>query len=147
MKRCAGGSSRRDQARRSLRFRTLVREIRSLFRRPFVTPRRSNARQCSDSAVKRTLREVAFGFNNRHWSFVTKQRRRLPAARGQRSNNQNANIAIDPGRIEQNFIIAAPYSHVDGRLTELQVAQDDLIQKCRQARIAQPDFAIERIEL
>jgi hypothetical protein len=46
-----------------------------------------------------------------------------------RSNNRNANIAIGPGRIEQNCIIAAPHSHIDTRLTELQVAQDDLIQK------------------
>jgi hypothetical protein len=30
-------------------------------------------------------------------------------------------------------------------LTKLQVAQYDLIQKRRQARIAQPDFAIERV--
>ena len=63
-----------------------------------------------------------------------------------RSNKRNANIAIGPGRIEQNCIIAAPHSHIDARLTELQVAQDDLIQKRRQARIAQPDFTIERIE-
>jgi hypothetical protein len=31
-------------------------------------------------------------------------------------------------------------------LTELQIVQNDLIQKRRQARIAQPDFIVERIE-
>ena len=45
-----------------------------------MTPRRSNIRQCSKSAVRRTLREVPFGPNNRQRSFVTKQRPRLPAA-------------------------------------------------------------------
>jgi hypothetical protein len=30
--------------------------------------------------------------------------------------------------------------------TELQIVQNDLIQKRRQARIAQPDFIVERIE-
>jgi hypothetical protein len=44
------------------------------------------------------------------------------SGRGHRSNNRNANIAIGPKRIEQNRIIAAQHSHVDGRLTELQVA-------------------------
>jgi hypothetical protein len=40
-----------------------------------------------------------------------------------RPNNRNSNIAICPRRIEQNCIIAAPHSHIDARLTELQVAQ------------------------
>ena len=44
------------------------------------------------------------------------------SGRGHRSNNRNANIAIGPERIEQNSIITAQHSHVDGRLTELQVA-------------------------
>ena len=52
-----------------------------------------------------------------------------------RSNNRNANIAVGSGRIEQTCINSVQHSHVDGRLTELQVAQNDLIQKCRQARI------------
>ena len=44
------------------------------------------------------------------------------SGRGHRSNNRDANIPIGPERIEQNRIIAAQHSHVDGRLTELQVA-------------------------
>ena len=44
------------------------------------------------------------------------------SGRGHRSNNRNANIAIGPERIEQNRIIAAQHSHVDCRLTKLQVA-------------------------
>jgi hypothetical protein len=38
------------------------------------------------------------------------------------SYNRNANIAAGGGHIKQNSIIAAQHSHVDGRLTELQVA-------------------------
>ena len=37
------------------------------------------------------------------------------------SYNRNANIAGE-GHIKQNSIVTAQYSHVDGRLTELQVA-------------------------
>ena len=61
-------------------------------------------------------------------------------------NNRNANIAIGLGRIKKNCIITTPHSHIDARLTELQVAQNYLIQKRWQARIAQPDFSVERIE-
>src|SRR5580658_9980752 len=60
-----------------------------------------------------------------------------PPSAGQ--NNRNANIAVGPGRIEQNCIITAPHPHIDARLTELEVAQNDLIQKRRQAWIAQSD--------
>ena len=37
------------------------------------------------------------------------------------SYNRNANIAGE-GHIKQDSIVTAQYSHVDGRLTELQVA-------------------------
>jgi hypothetical protein len=39
------------------------------------------------------------------------------SSRGHRSNNRNADVAIGAERIEQNRIIAAQHSHVDGRLT------------------------------
>jgi hypothetical protein len=60
-------------------------------------------------------------------SFVrqgAKKRSKVDTASGsgRRSNNRNADIAIGAERIEQNCIIAAQHSHINSRLTKLQVA-------------------------
>ena len=45
------------------------------------------------------------------------------------------------GDIERDRVAVAAHPQIDARGTELQIAQDHLVEERRQARIAQPDFA------
>src|SRR5579862_8096925 len=74
-------------------------------------------------------------------------RKKFPVGSGGRKHDGNPDIAADARRIERYRVFVAPHPQIDARGTEPQIAQDHLVQKRRQARIAQPDLALERIEL
>src|SRR5262249_33903607 len=76
---------------------------------------------------------------------------RLGAPKGasqdlRREHDRDADIASDARRIERHGFAVAAYVQIGAGRSELQVAQRHLVEKFRQARISQPDFARERVE-
>src|SRR5262249_38187275 len=68
----------------------------------------------------------------------------VPVSR--RKNDGDVQVAYDPWRVERYRPAVTPYAQVGTGWSELQVAQRDLVQKFRQAGIAQANLARERIE-
>src|SRR5581483_7176836 len=64
-----------------------------------------------------------------------------------RKHDGDTNIAADAGRIERNAVVMTAHAQVDARLPKPEIVQHDLVEKSRQAWIAQADLAIEGIEI
>src|ERR1700683_5747970 len=62
-------------------------------------------------------------------------------------NDRHLDIAADPGSIEGDGILMTAHPQIHAGGAKLQIAQDHLVEKRRQLRVAQADFALERIEL
>src|SRR5271170_7863481 len=60
---------------------------------------------------------------------------------------RHLDIAADPGGIEGDGILVTAHPQIHAGGAKLQIAQDHLVEKRRQLRVAQADFALERIEL
>ena len=73
----------------------------------------------TDKAASPSKNPLATAARDFSWHTTTPS---VASGRGQRVKQSKREHRHRSGHIEQNSIIAAQHSHVDGRLTELQVA-------------------------
>src|SRR5450432_4162996 len=66
--------------------------------------------------------------------------------RSMRENDRHLDLAARPQNFQRHVIAVATDPEIDARGTELQVAQEHLVKECRQARVAQANFAALGVE-
>src|SRR6185312_16505144 len=63
-----------------------------------------------------------------------------------REYDRNLNLSAPPQHFHRHVVAMPPDAQIDGRLTQLQLAQEHVVQERGQFRIAQPDLGSFGIE-
>src|SRR5579864_7832750 len=99
-------------------------------------------------SVNRTLTRISLPrLKTRPGNCHGYPRKQAPGFRGSAGqDNRNLDLAPSSHHLQRHVVAMPPDPKIRARSTQLQITQDDLVEEGRQARIAQTNLAVTRVE-